>query len=282
MTTPLVFLHRSYADFFQWNLLHSSRLNRPIFTLTDRPYLSSQWVNLRHFKSTPLDSHYIHLSAVSPKFEFFCFQRWFVLKAFLEQERLSTFIHLDSDCVLYDATYTTDKMTLSADLGDPNDAFTKSGHCMFSNLETLTFFCEFVLQYYTNPQKLSFLKQLKQEKIKVGGVCDMTLLGLFAQAFPEKVLLTQTPINGVCFDHNISVPNGFQLEQGRKKIRMEDGIPYGFLEDGTKIRFQNLHFQGGAKALMKPFLWGDPSQFTTKSTLQKWKEQAMLFLQQAR
>lgn len=269
MTPPIIFIHNGYADYLQWNILHAKKLTDRVIVISNAYYSQCECVPFTSLGAMEFNRHYVHLSQVSKKFELFCFNRWFILLDFLKKQSIDTFIYLDSDCVLYDTQFDLHKMTLSGDPSDVNDRFTKSGHCMFSNQKTLETFCHFVLQYYQNPQKLEALKAIKKG-IPVGGICDMTLLGLFAYEHPQEVILTHKPRQQACFDHNINVLDGFVGDAGRKKIVFEGAHPFGFLENGEKIKFFNLHFQGSAKQVLPQYLWIGQENCTKKPVIKQW------------
>jgi hypothetical protein len=54
--------------------------------------------------------------------------------------------------------------------------------------------------------------------------------------------------DGSYWDANIHLSEGFEVSEGRKRVRFEGRVPYcRHLETGRDVRFNCLHFQGGAK-----------------------------------
>jgi hypothetical protein len=91
-----------------------------------------------------------------------------------------------------------------------------------------------------------------------GGVCDMTMLYLWAQNRNDVVNFA-SPLGGGVFDYNINSAENTQSGEyetwlGKKKIVFRDGKPYGRrCEDGAIVRFRSLHFQGAAKSQMERY-----------------------------
>jgi len=270
---PIFFIHHGYADYLQWNIEHlRSRFpERKIIVISDHAYDHAQWVPIKNYKKTVFDSHYVHLSQVDQKFEVFCFKRWFILANVLKALHINDFIYLDSDCVLFDDQFPTDRLGI---VGDPKSHayhYTKSGHSLFSNQASLEKFCEFMMQTYTQAEGVEALKLLRQTRIGPrGGVTDMTLFGLFANKYPQEVHHQEVIINGVCSDDNFNESGGFKTDGTHKKIRIEAGLPYAYrITDDQKIMMRTLHFQGSAKAYMPHYLWGDQTRYRKLSWIEK-------------
>ena len=270
VSPPIIFIHKGPCHYLPGNISHvRARFGpRRILTLSDRPYADSEWVPLKTLGS-PFTAHYQHLSTVDQKFELFCFNRWFMLAQALHQHNLTQFIHLDSDCMLFDDAFPCDKLGVVGDPTSPYYAFTKSGHSLFSNRVSLEKFCQFMETTYTHPETLTRLKHLRATQMgPCGGVTDMTLFGLFSAQYPDEVRHQEDLRDGICSDDNFNAPGGFQMDGPIKKIVVESGHPYGFLEKtGEKIRFRTLHFQGSAKPLMSRFSWGDPPALPVRGPL---------------
>ena len=62
-------------------------------------------------------------------------------------------------------------------------------------------------------------------------------------------------INDSTYDHNINVSDQYFDFNGIKNIKIKDGYPYVYNHKLNKdIRFNSLHFQGGAKNQISKFL----------------------------
>jgi len=81
----------------------------------------------------------------------------------------------------------------------------------------------------------------------------MTALELYNETNFGRVGEASQIIDGSVYDPNINMPHpGFEMENGIKKIIWKDRQPYGQIaETGEEIRFNSLHFNGRAKALME-------------------------------
>ena len=70
---------------------------------------------------------------------------------------------------------------------------------------------------------------------------------------PGRVGEMMQIVNGSTYDHNINTPDqGFSFKNGKKDFILKEGIPYIFNNTLNKeIKFNSLHFQGGAKNLIR-------------------------------
>jgi len=75
---------------------------------------------------------------------------------------------------------------------------------------------------------------------------------------PGRVGEMMTIRDGATYDHNINVPDqDFEFENGTKKVKIVDGEVFVHSHKLNKdIKFNSLHFQGGAKHLMKDIYEG--------------------------
>lgn len=196
---------------------------------------------------------YRHLSSNPRWFELSCFQRWFVLRTFLERQGVKKCLSLDGDVMLYcDAAAESQKFgaydfTVSAGSG-PQATY-------WGNVGVLDAWCDLAMRSYTVPTMLDELRatfdRFTAQK-KPGGVCDMTFFRLLGESGRFKTFDTATPVGDSLYDHNINESNGFEMEAGRKRIWWIDGRPWGRkAEQGTMLRFNSLHFQGAAKPYMR-------------------------------
>lgn len=212
---------------------------------------------------------YRHLSINPYDYELFCFQRWFAIRDFVREQGFPHFLCLDSDILLY---------------CDVNEVFSRyfsydftvckvMGPCFsLFHAESIEKLCNYMLFLYTDKATFNRLEVFYKE-VGYGGVCDMTALTWYQEEISDNVLDLIYPLQGACFDGNISDPMGFEMAGGRKKIYWKDNLPYGkYLEDGSLIRFYGLHLQGGAKHEMHKYLLNKDKVHTLSAFgFLKWK-----------
>jgi hypothetical protein len=210
------------------------------------------------------------MSSNSYEFELFCSQRWFIVYDLMERFGIERAFVCDSDVMIYcDIDREETKLgSYSAAYCIParqtDHRWGASAHVSFWSRETLGKFCSFMLDSYTNPIRKAALEtkwKYHCAENRAGGVCDMTLLYLFAL---EHDIINLSEIRGESsFDHNINQAENeyddeYEMAQGIKNIRWEHGHPYGFNVRASRwVRFNTLHFQGTpAKAIIRQCLKG--------------------------
>jgi hypothetical protein len=265
----IVFIHQGNEDYLSVALQCARRSNpeADIFLIGDESNDVFDFV--RHFNikdyfdgANQLAKVYKHFSSNSYQFELFCIQRWFILRDFMHRQNLSDCFYADSDVLIFAdlkvewQKFSRFDFTLSEGM---------CGHNSFWNSrEALDNFCSFVENIYSRKDQLHYDKMINiWEEIRrggnAGGICDMTFLGFYRLAHPEKVGEMTAIIDGSTYDHSISSDrNGdvtFVMQGGVKKIFWKDGDgrPWGLLQ-GSKdqfVAFNTLHFQGRAKLRME-------------------------------
>ena len=280
---PIVFVHKGYEAYLQLNILHCQSMGAQVFVISDFPYQHCHWIPIHTYVSTSFRKIYVHLSAHAKIFELFCFERWLILNQFLHDKNIDSFLYLDSDCVIYDLSCPTDRLTLSGDAPSTSNDISKSGHALFGNRESLAQFCDFLLDTYRDKQaidRLRFLRKIRCPNKKMGGISDMALLAQYAWYYPDRVYLgTSRPVGEIYIEDNMNSTSGnFVMENGLKKIQFENKQPYGFLKSGQKVRFANLHFQGGAKKHLARYLHVDTTAMTPLSRYEVFKTMLMIWM----
>jgi hypothetical protein len=219
-----------------------------------------------------LCSHYVHLSSNPAEFEKICFRRYFLLAEYLKAHpECREFVLIDSDVLLFRGAgahirRVAGKADFSGSYVRPRDGWDPcqiSPHVSYWTAMGLQRFIAFVLNTYATPagrRKLRAIAARFAAKGVRGGVSDMTLLHLWAQASGNA-----DPINrvfgGRVIDHNINgghnlLVNEFQERGGAKRIVYVDGQPSLVTPAGELVSVMALHFQGGAKTAMAHVLHG--------------------------
>ncbi|MGB3653480.1 MAG: hypothetical protein WBA41_19980 [Rivularia sp. (in: cyanobacteria)] len=258
---PIVTLHRGNHPYLIYSLAQAKKNNpeSDIFLLGDYSNKFLRFITHEDFSfycegAKEFEKIYAdkHMSSNDFLHEMFCFQRWFILRDFMKKNKIEKCVHIDSDILLY------------ANLSEEQEKFAHSdftlskkgsGHNSFIKLKGIEDFCEFVINFYTNPSLFKILETLwEDKKSRPGGICDMTLLNQYYQRNSDKIAQTSDIINNSVYDANINASHEFEMRNGIKNIYWVDGKPYcKHLKSGKGIKFNSLHFQGKAKRYMKDY-----------------------------
>lgn len=254
---PVVFIHKGYQSYLDFTTKQSSKKNDVHFIGTNNPGNHVNFFDISHYEKYIKEfvDLYEHLSTNGYEYELFCFLRWFILKEHMEKNNLDVVFYVDSDVMLYvNVTEEFKKfnqfdLTLLHRTAAISSYFTKTG---------LDNFCSFLINTYSNKlsynyQKISSHYHIRNNFGLPGGVCDMTYFDFFhymddGGGGPGKVGEMMTILDGSTYDHNVNVPDQYFEFSGIKNIKIIDDFPYVFNHKLKKdIRFNSIHFQGGAK-----------------------------------
>lgn len=265
MSIPVVFIHKGDHFYLNYSLNQVKTTNpgNPIYLITDcitNRYNFVTYVDINQYLSDAREfaKVYRHMSTNGFDNELFCFQRWYILKEFCAAHKLSEFLYLDSDLMIYcniDAVFGKLKdydFTISKKL---------SPHCCyFPSLEKLNKFCSFIPKLYNDPNYTDrFLTKHKHhlDNNLPGGVCDMTAFNEYQKEQAVKVKDLNVIENNEVFDDNINDADGFVMRNGIKALNLKNGFYYGTEKNsGQEIKFNTLHFQGPAKWFIAEYYSG--------------------------
>ena len=260
--------------------------------------LSKNQIIRQNFKKIPFLNDFTkvwkHLSIDEIKWSFGCFTRHFFVLQTASRLKLSNFWIIDSDFMLlenlHDLSVTLKQNGFQGALSTPhcnNKYYMASApHCSFWNIHSLNEFILFTIDQYKNNSKILLKKYLYHKNKKLeGGVCDMTLLYLWKNKTKRKIYNSVNLIaSNLLIDHNINFPSDFYevadyserkdksiikknlhfvMEDflAVKKIRKDKDSFYAVRGDGSKTKVIGLHFQGGAKILIKRFMFFKSTYF---------------------
>lgn len=265
---PVILIHSGYQDYLNYSI--NKALEKNVVYLIGDVEPTIQNPNFKFFNMadfidddfTMFSQLYEHLSTNPYKFELFCFLRWFVLKRFMQKQNLDVCFYIDSDVMLYvDVNTEWTKFSQFDFTLCHRSAATSS----FFTINGIINFCNFLLNTYRQKNSYQFKKieshyRVRQEFGLPGGVCDMTLLEYFHYGYdvgggPGKIGEMMIIINDSTYDHNINSPDQYFEFDGVKKVQMIDGVPHVFSRKLNKlIKFNCLHFNSGAKNLIKNYI----------------------------
>lgn len=265
MSIPIIFVHKG-NPFFLYSVLKQAKRTNPnsdIILLGDKT--NSKYKFVKHYliddyfsSAEAFSKVYQHHSPNPYDYELFCFQRWFVIKDFVDRNLGggAQFLYCDTDTLLYDDISLDFKRFQKYDMticrtGTP--CFT------FFNLGIIAKFTDFIYQRFSSQEgkKLinDYVAELKSKK-RPYGISDMTTFSAYKNMNLNKVLEIDIPENGTSYCHNIGDKfDGYRMSGRLMDIKMKNNLPYGFyLKDKAWIRFKGVHFQGAAKLVMYKYL----------------------------
>lgn len=260
MTVPVVFIQKGPQNYFHFVYQQACKNNNQVFVIGDDHTTPVKHAHIKDLSNdaSKFSSIYQHLSTNGYDMELICFNRWFILKEFMEKQGMDKCLHLDSDVMLYANAEDEFKKFDQFD-------FTLIHRCCGSNsfftLKGLTDFCNFLMKTYSNKSSYEFERiaahyHVRQKHGLQGGVCDMTLLEFYSYGKCGLIGEMMHIIDGSTYDHNINTPDqNFRMSgQNIKEISFYENKPYCFqTTTGKEIRFNTLHFQGPAKRYIEHY-----------------------------
>lgn len=186
-----------------------------------------------------------HISVNAEKYERFCFERWFLIHAYVELSGRAP-IYLDSDCLPlpgFDIDTLPEGPMLDAPFLNP-----------IRSRESLRAFLDFMTAVHENGEVVTLAERYAVDGIP--HVSDMFLLKEYAIRFPERCRLVAENLLAMGLCPNLHFHDGFTGSHGVRQVFRDvlDGTVHCRRTDGTLQRFYTLHFQGDSKRLAPRFL----------------------------
>lgn len=259
---PVVTIHSGYQDYFGFVLKQAAKNNTVILLGDNDPNISGvEYVEYGKLSNgfEQFATQYEHLNTTPYDYELFCYKRWFVLRNFMNSRGLDTVFYIDSDVLLF---INADKEWEKFKQYDFTLLHRTAAISSFITRRGINSFCDMLIAIYGNKGGYPFKKikshfLIRRECGLGGGVCDMTLLEWFHYhsefgGGPGRVGEMMQIIDGSTYDHNINAQDqDFDFIDGRKRITVFEGCPYVYNNKlKQNIKFNSLHFQGGAKSLI--------------------------------
>jgi hypothetical protein len=263
----VVFIHQGKIPTFLKLAISQIKSVMPsamIHLISDKPFsdklVNNHFLNLYKQSALEFEELYFHRSSNIYDFELFCFQRWFILRDFVKTNHINgRILYLDSDVLLYN------DILSKIDLGEKQMSVTRGygpQYSLFKNYQSIKHFTDFMMHYYRDNNCVQYLEKWWEERFvktgKAGGVCDMTILGLYndngncLDLFYLNKGYFNTSVNGISNDakllgHRTSVLNLNSFENKNNIATL------------NKIELNALHFQGSTKILMSIYYTGKDS-----------------------
>ncbi len=294
---PIVIIHRGDSYYLADTIAQARKVRggkKPILIgdQENRHYQGAHWVPYGdYFKEADSFARiYQHYNPSPHHYQWllFCFQKWIFLKDFMEREGVSRAFVIDSDVLVYLRPDRVAKLYAEADftVSDVDPAIlSASGNATFINrlsaLEELTALMFEMFGDTALHTRIRDFAEAGMRKSPPQAITEMTALALLRERFPNRVANTYAPKDGIAICHSVLCEQGFEMENGRKRLEWIEGVPHGrFLHglDGPEwIPLAALHFQGSSRRYMAgavaplPFdlAW---ERLTGKATYRVFKE----------
>jgi len=273
-SSAIVFVHKGNPCYLKYALNNAKKSNpnsdiiligdesnkNTIARLGGRHYRIADYF----FAAKEFEKIYIYQSTNSYDFELFCFQRWFIIKDFVESNDIKHFIACDSDVLIYDDL--SNYFNYSEWKSDYLNVIDRWGpQCVYFTKESVVNFCNYIKNEYTNREKLKRMKQNWQNNLQnnlPGGISDMTVFSNYGIDFPEKFKnlygVTKCKENGCLFYdaanyelfNKVLFKHKIVRHMTIAKIQFSNHIPFVLGNDGMCYKCPIIHFQGPYKGLM--------------------------------
>lgn len=149
------------------------------------------WIDFKDCQSEEylyFSNIYEHMSSNPYKFELICFERYFLTYEYMKKNHLTDCVMMDSDVCLYEKitqeTFKEADLAISIPEQKTKYSMSASAHFSYWKIEVMKEMLEFLISSYKNKLPEIYEKwDWHREKGAPGGICDMTLLYLFAKKY---------------------------------------------------------------------------------------------------
>lgn len=210
---------------------------------------------------------YRHYSVNPWEFELFCFQRWFIIKEFIEKNNIHKFLHIDSDVLLYSDFTKEEEYVKNLEKYDYTISFCCAHTSFFNKQEVIARYCNLVSEYFkddsffaqfANDPNNPYIVFNSNKDIKcLKPLSDMTFWQYFSDVYGSKCLNTShfiknnSMINFNMYSHGTTYGG---IGNIHNIIFNKENKPHLYvLEQNGLIRMHSLHFQGARKQLMPKY-----------------------------
>lgn len=263
MNAPIIFVHKSNSYYLHAALLkaHMTNPTHDIILIGDET--NDRYSFVKHYNISDYMSSankfakiYIHHSPNPYNFELFCFQRWFVIKDFIEKYyKGSDFFYCDTDTLLF------------IDIKDELQKWRKyhfticrTGTPCFTyfNSNCINDFTSFIYERYSTEDGKKMIEEYANRLIKQNrryGISDMTAFMAYENISGIKCLHVDSIIQGTSYGHNFQdAKDGYEMRDNHYNVIDKLSLPKcRFISTNEMIIFKGLHFQGISKRYMPSF-----------------------------
>jgi hypothetical protein len=266
---PIIFFHSGNPAYLKYSLKQAKHFNpdATIYLLGDKTnnrYPFVKHINIKSLQSDAgaFSSIYKHRSPNDENYELNCFLRWFYIKAFCRQNGIEGFIYLDSDVLMFQNFNELKPFFGDKAIANTCDWTGMPAVSYFKDYQAIYNFCDFLIHAYKDTTAIKKLEEwydtLLVDPVTLGGISDMVLFHFYFLEHPNETIKIDLINNELAIDISINREDGYEQDNGIKKIYWQDDLPYcKNLATGNLVRFASLHYQGDAKSVMREHYKGD-------------------------
>jgi len=244
LSIPIVFISRNCPHYVGYALRQAKRHNdgADIHLVSSDPDFSCPPHVQRHsiaIYSNGADAFaadYVHIAVNPYDFELFCFQRWFILLEFMEQNEIDLCFCADTDVLLYCNVTDIYPQFGECDYTALHHKHFTSLHSSYIHLKVVRDFCSFLMNYYRTKRYTDIITDYPPGS-GIRHFSDMYAFCLFEKECKWRGCDYDQFAKGFMFSH-VVYP---------ERICWKQSLP---IERGANIRHLTLHCQGGTKFLM--------------------------------
>jgi hypothetical protein len=284
MSLPIIFIHKGYSDYMKYSLRQAKYSNpdSKIILLGDASNNKFDFVthvNMKNYfdQAGEFAKVYQHYSTNPYGYELFCFQRWFVLKEYMEQNNMEEYFVCDTDVMLYaNIVEIILENFLDMDVGImfcSNNSF--SAGISYWNKKSMFKFCNTIKALYLTQKGLYKIRnhwKSIQEKNMLGGVSDMTAVSHFYMLHQREInikdlleIKNYSVFDGGIIHPDLAGQGTYEFRLGKKIFSWRDSIPYSYNKKlKCKVKFNCIHFSGSSKYMIAYFYTGKTFKEKTK------------------
>lgn len=259
----LIVVHRGNQRYLRDALACARTAGNEVVLIGDETnQRDSHWVDYQTCRSELYDQFltvYEHMSTNPYKFELICFERYFLTYTYMKQNHLVDCVMMDSDICLYEKItrdfFGSAELAISIPTQKTEYTMSASAHFSYWKIEALEKMLDFLQSAYQEKNSELYKKwKWHCQTGTPGGICDMTLLYLFAKQYQGNILNTDEILSPRLFDQ---VMSDFQ-NHDRTFMTMRNGHTKAvFKNQDQEICYQTtdhqlfpvlyIHAQGGDK-----------------------------------
>lgn len=271
---PVVIFHEGCPSHLPYSVKSAEKYNQRVILLgnEDNRSVAREWfdaskLNLDRYKK--FEAVFENLSTYTDFFSLICFKRYFLYYELMNELNMDRIMVCESDlynCVDYSTIPSLEKAYAMVSMIEDQDNYGWSAccHCSYwtkAALDDLLNFCQDAFE--NNKQKLIEKWEYHKKNGLAGGVCDMTLVYLWAKD-RDDVINSALIFDGGTIDQNLTDRVNFADEyqyddfykiKKYKFVKDKNGnqAPYLVKKDGQLVKVFSIHCSGRGKAAIKEF-----------------------------
>ena len=238
---PIIFIDRSNSPYLQWSLAQAADSNSTSMIYLLGVEANNRYDFVEHYRAADFSQEagefnkaYAHRSSLSRPSELWRFQRWFILKEFMERANLKSCLYLAAETLLY--CDVTDDVRRFSHVDFALPGITTNNLMYLGESTALQEFCQFLRKVYTRRDQFHYNEMVahyanhRRHRLN-GGVNDMVAFRMFAHHVRDnvRVLDVSEIIEGSAYDHDIASPRpAVEMEVApKRKYHQRAGVAGG-------------------------------------------------------